>query len=129
MSGTKLIVDTNIVLYLLNGDPVIEEMLQGNFLYISIITEMELLGFPGISLKEEASIKGFCASSEIININEQIKATAISFRKEYKLKLPDAIIAATSAFLGLPILTSDTAFKRVEDLPLLLYEPGNDISI
>ena len=32
------------------------------------------------------------------------------------MKLPDAIIASTALFLGIPLITSDDGFKRVEKL-------------
>jgi len=45
MNGTDIFVDTNICIYLLDGDMVLSEMLQGQSLYISIITEMELYAY------------------------------------------------------------------------------------
>ena len=38
MSGNQLFLDTNIVLYLLNGDETLADFLQEKQLYISIIT-------------------------------------------------------------------------------------------
>lgn len=49
MSGTKLLVDTNVFIRLFEGDAGVAEYLQGKHLFVSIITEMELLGFHGIS--------------------------------------------------------------------------------
>jgi len=43
MIGNKLFVDTNILIYLLNGDKEITQILEGKQLVISIITELELL--------------------------------------------------------------------------------------
>lgn len=43
MSGNKLFIDTNIALYLLNGDETLSTFLYGKELYISVITELELL--------------------------------------------------------------------------------------
>jgi len=45
MSGNKLVADTNIILYLLNGDHTVKEILQGKDVYISFITEIELYSF------------------------------------------------------------------------------------
>ena len=45
MSGNKLFIDTNIVLYLLNGDQTLAELLHEKQLYISFITELELLAY------------------------------------------------------------------------------------
>ncbi len=43
MNGNKLFLDTNIILDLLNGDETLAEFLNGKQLYISVITELELL--------------------------------------------------------------------------------------
>ncbi len=42
MSGNKIFVDTNILIYLLNGDSDISKILDGKDLVISVITELEL---------------------------------------------------------------------------------------
>ncbi|MDT3403464.1 putative nucleic acid-binding protein [Mucilaginibacter terrae] len=42
MNGNKLFVDTNICIYLLNDDHVVADLLNGNQIYISFITEIEL---------------------------------------------------------------------------------------
>lgn len=44
MNGINILLDTNIVLYLLNGDSVLQQYLQGKSLYVSFINELELLG-------------------------------------------------------------------------------------
>ena len=40
MSGTNIVLDTNIVLYLLNGDTTLGEYLENKNVYVSFITEM-----------------------------------------------------------------------------------------
>jgi predicted nucleic acid-binding protein len=57
MSGNKLFVDTNIFLYLLDGDNTVADVLSGNQIYISFITELELLSFHKLSFSEEIRIK------------------------------------------------------------------------
>ena len=53
MNGNKLFLDTNIVLYLLNGDQTLATLLNNKQVYISIITELELLGYNGLTNEEE----------------------------------------------------------------------------
>ena len=57
MSGNKLLLDTNILLYLLNWDGDIVEILDGKDLYISFITELELLSFHNLNKNAEQKIK------------------------------------------------------------------------
>jgi predicted nucleic acid-binding protein len=58
----------------------------------------------------------------IIDINPVIKDFTIKLRKEYSLKLPDSIIAATSLYINAPLITADTDFKKVQELDLILFE-------
>jgi predicted nucleic acid-binding protein len=58
----------------------------------------------------------------IIDINSGIKHKAIEIRKEARLKLPDAIIAATAMSMDLPLLTADKAFSKIADPRIILYE-------
>jgi predicted nucleic acid-binding protein len=45
MNGNKVFVDTNIILYLFGGDKTIAELLNGKQIYISFITQLELLSY------------------------------------------------------------------------------------
>ena len=58
MSGNRIFVDTNILLYFLKGEQEILEMLSGKQIVVSFITQLELLSFPQISPDSEESIKG-----------------------------------------------------------------------
>ncbi len=122
MNGNKLFLDTNIILYLLNGDETLAELLDQKQLYISVITELELLAYKGITTKEEKVILGFVSQCKVINLNNNVKQETIRVRKAYKTKLPDSIIIASALYLDLPLITSDVEFKKVEELALILYE-------
>lgn len=122
MNGSKLFLDTNIILYLLNGDKTLAELLNGKQLYISVITELELLAFKGITKKEEKVIIDFVSNCKSINLNSDIKQKTIKIRKAYNIKLPDSIIIATALYLDLPLITSDVDFKKVDELTLIHYE-------
>lgn len=121
MSGNRLFVDTNIILYVLNGDKTLAEVLNQKQLYISVITELELLAFDGITTEEEHVIKEFIAECKIINLNSAIKKETIRIRKTYRTKLPDSIIIATSIYLDLTLISSDKAFSNVDELNLIHY--------
>jgi len=102
MSGNKLLLDTNVVLYVLMGDETIASFINGKELYLSIISELELLAFKNISQKESKAIESFIHELKVENISEEVKAAAIDIRKSTYLKLPDCIIAATSLVLNIP---------------------------
>ncbi len=121
MSGSKLFVDTNILLYFLNGDLEVIEMISDKDLVISFITELELQAFPKISADSEEIIQGLLKNCTIIDITPEIKELTIEFRKKSKLKLPDAIIAATAFYFKLPILTADKQFRTIDELEVIMY--------
>jgi predicted nucleic acid-binding protein len=59
VNGNKIVLDTNIVLYLLGGDKELFSILNGIHLFVSVITEIELLGFNGISESDRTKISSF----------------------------------------------------------------------
>lgn len=55
-------------------------------------------------------------------MNDKIKELCISLKQKYKVKIPDAIIAASSIVYGLPLITSDADFKIIKELSLIFIE-------
>lgn len=123
MNGSKILIDTNIALYLFKGDKNLGSILQDAETYVSFINELELLGFKGITFKEETWVELFLEECIIIDINPGIKEITKQIRRNYALKLPDAIVAATAIFLDVPLLSADKQFGQVSDLTFVLYEP------
>ena len=122
MNGNKLLIDTNIIVYLLDGDDTLGSFLQNRNIYISFITELELLSYGGLTSTEEQNIRNFLNNCTILDMNPAIKKEVIRLRRNHKIKLPDSIIMASSLYLDLPILTSDTDFNKVEELEVIYYE-------
>ncbi len=122
MNGDKFLLDTNAVLYILNGDETLADFLFEKELYISIITELELLSFKNITIKEKKQIAKFLEELKVVNIHAEIKQLTIDLRKSSALKLPDSIIAATAIWLKLPFVTSDKQFRTIPGLNLIYYE-------
>ncbi|MBS1547258.1 MAG: type II toxin-antitoxin system VapC family toxin [Bacteroidetes bacterium] len=122
MAGSRLLVDTNIVLYALKGDMALAKMIDGQDLYISFITRIELLSYPKIDAPAIDLIENFLVQVPVVESNPVINADAILLRRATGLEVPDAIIAASARFLGVRLMTADKDFKRLEDeLDLLLY--------
>lgn len=122
MSGNNIFIDTNIAIYLLDGDRYLAEILNGKRLYVSFITQLELLGFPDITNEQERQIETMLDYCVIVDINSRIKSEAIKLRRKYSIKFPDCIVAATSMYLDLPLMTSDKGFSKIDELDLILYE-------
>lgn len=122
MNGNSILLDTNIVLYLLSGDTTLSNSLFNRKLYVSFITQLELLGYQGITDHEQDKLQTFLNECIIIDINQQIKVEVINLKRHYKLKLPDSIILATSAYLGVPVMSADNDFIKVTSADVIFYE-------
>jgi predicted nucleic acid-binding protein len=110
----KFVLDTNIALYHLGNR--LGNSLPSGIYFISIITEMELLSYPGLSESETQRIYEFLGYLKIINIDDPIKTLAIQLRQQSKLKLPDAIIAATAISLEAILLTNDIKLTKLNNM-------------
>ena len=122
MDGNRLLVDTNIVLYALQGDMALAKLLDGQNLYISFITRIELLSYPKIDQASIDLIEDFLEQIPVVESNPVINADAITLRRATGLEVPDSIIAASARFLGVRLMTADKDFKKLDDvLDLLLY--------
>ena len=122
MSGNNLLLDTNIVLYLLNGDVTLIPLLEDKNLFVSFITQLELLVYKDLSQKDLDNIQMFLDECTIIDITPPIKDTTVDLRRKYNLKLPDSIIIATGIWLNIPVISSDLDFTKVEEADIVSYE-------
>ncbi len=122
MNGNRILADTNIIIYLLNGNRKISEILEDKKLYLSFISEIELFSSKSLSNSEIKIINNMLSQCIIVDINSFIKEDTIYFRKKYDLKIPDAIIAAAAKYHNLPLITSDSAFKKVSEINIIYFE-------
>ncbi len=119
MDGRYLF-DTNVLIYYFNGffsedDREIDTILAESF-NISIITRIEFLGWAGFStdsmLYENAN--EFIGNATIFDLDDAIAEETIKIRLHSRIKIPDAIIAATSKVHGLRLLTNDAdGYKKL----------------
>lgn len=115
------IADTNFLIYLHEGNQIVEPFLAYNF-GISFITEVELLGFNGITRTEEAKLKQLIHDCFCIEWNIKVKEQTIQLRRKHNIKLPDAIVAAPSMVYDIPLVTADKAFSKMSELDLILID-------
>ena len=122
MHGSKFLADTNVLLYVISGNPAVFDYIKEEF-YISEISEIELLGNKGITdiqLKYRSKIIDNCT---VVSLFEYIKRIAIQLKQSYTLKIPIAIIAATAIYLNIPLLPAVKDFKKIKGLDLILIQP------
>jgi predicted nucleic acid-binding protein len=110
MSGSKAILDTNVIILLSKKGIEIDALLERyDDFYVSIITYMESYGYEFHNSDEKAIIDAFFEMVEVVDVNKSIAENVIRYRKEKrrKIKLPDAIILATAQYLGADLLSDD----------------------
>jgi predicted nucleic acid-binding protein len=117
----QIIADTNIFIYLLKKDLQLGQLLDKKTIYISYITELELLSFPKISAGEIDIIKQTISNCNIIHYSKELKDDIILLRRKYNLRLPDAIIAATSFAYFIPLITTDKTFRKIKEIDSSIY--------
>jgi predicted nucleic acid-binding protein len=80
---------------------------------ISVVNKIELLSFSSVPFQ----IVWLVDNAIIIDLDEQIVNRTIAIRKAYKIKLPDAIIAATCIEYDLILLSRNLSdFEKIEHL-------------
>ena len=121
MNGIEFLADTNILLYILEDLPQIEEISNHSFA-VSVISEIELLGRKDIMTNEIKIIKDLLQDCVVLPFTEQTKGKTIELKQKYSIKVPDAIIAATAIVNNIPLVTADKGFRRIPELKLHLLE-------
>ncbi|MGC4129704.1 MAG: type II toxin-antitoxin system VapC family toxin [Bergeyella sp.] len=121
MNGIDFLADTNFLIHIYEGKPLVEPFLDYSFA-VSYITEIELLGVFSINNNQKKDFKNLLEECIIIEMNPQIKELSIKLKQKYKIKIPDAIIAASSITYNLPLITSDSDFQKIKELNLIFIQ-------
>ena len=112
--GIKYLWDTNTAIYYLQqhfppkAEQFMDESLQEGPPCISAITEIELLCWKTATEKDLEVLHQFIHDAYVIELEPSIKLKTAEIRQQYKIKLPDAIIAATALVYGLVLITRNT---------------------
>jgi predicted nucleic acid-binding protein len=122
MAGSKILLDTNALIYLDKGSETVAHFMVFKSIFLSVISEIELLSFPGLKQEKSLQLSEMLGWFTIVDIEPAIKRKAIEIRQRKKLKVPDAIIAATAIEYNMPILTADKMFSKIEGLNCVIFE-------
>lgn len=123
MSGNRYLLDTNAIIALLKGDSNLIEMLRdAEWIGISVISHIEFLAFSGLTEADKQLFQQFLQRVEQIDLSSQNKLLIeeiISIRQQYRLKLPDAIIAAMARTKSAKLVTRDVQLNKITDLTIV----------
>ena len=102
----KYLLDSNIIIYYLNGDKDIYDFIEKykTISAISLITYYEVLNY-NFSKEEEQIVRSFLDEFEVLSVSKNIINKALENRKIKKIKMADNFILATAQIFGLDIVT------------------------
>lgn len=124
--GIKYLWDTNTAIYYLQqqfpppAERFVDKTLEDSGPAISVITEIELLCWKTPTDKDLVVLHNFINDALVFELDKDIKLKTAEIRKAHKIKLPDAIIAATALAYDLTLLTRNGSdFKNIDGLKLI----------
>ncbi len=86
---------------------------------ISIITRIEVLSFP-MTADERQQAEELLAQFDETPLQEAIVQRTIALRQQHRIRLPDAVIAASALERGVPLVTRNVRdFQGIPGLTLL----------
>ncbi len=113
MNGVnRVLADTNSLIYLDQGNTEVKSLMAGKDVFISFVTEIELLGYSGLTRQKQQELKTMIDEMYVIEMNNLQKQICIALRQKHKLKTPDAIIAAAAIEKNIPLITADKIFSK-----------------
>ncbi|MEZ4825571.1 MAG: type II toxin-antitoxin system VapC family toxin [Bacteroidia bacterium] len=122
MNGNNLLVDTNVFIHFFEGNRKALKIMRGNNIFFTTITEIELLGFAGLSVGEKSIMRDFLSDCNRVELTEEIREQTILLRESLRIKIPDAIVAASALHLHFPLVSADTDFRKISDLTLITLD-------
>lgn len=125
--GKKYLIDTNILIYvsknaiLETSTDFINKIFNESF-KISIISEIEYLGWNKFSAEDIDTAQKFLELAEIFQLNKEIKDLSIKLKQKYNIKLADSIIAATSIHNNFILVSRNQKdFEKIKEIEI--YNP------
>ena len=121
MNGRRLLLDSNIVIYIAQQKLSPTVFLKSDdTLFLSDISYMETLGYSFADHTEKRETEAFLSILYRLSIDESVVQKVIELRQARRIKLPDAIIAATGLVHGCIVVTRNvTDFVNVVGLAVL----------
>jgi len=120
----EYLLDTNILIYYTKGyhdiKSFIDNLALRHALKISILTKIEFLGWDKHTPEGFEKCKGLIETATVYSVDENIANKAIELKRDTKIRLADAVIAATAILNKLKLVTRNTEdFKNVDELEVI----------
>lgn len=122
--GQRYLIDSNVLIDYSasrlprNSSDFVEKIFNSDFL-ISVVVKIEVLGFADVPAKMKV-MEEFIGTATLLSLDDAVTLQTINLRKSHKLKLGDAIIAATAIVYDLTLITRNTNdFKNIQGLNVI----------
>lgn len=93
---------------------------QGGWIGFSAMTRLEALGYAGLTARDDQALRALLGQFEEVQVLPAVIEDAIRLRRLYRLKSPDAIIAATALLQQSELVTRNISdFQKVSGLSVL----------
>ncbi|MBE9013007.1 type II toxin-antitoxin system VapC family toxin [Pseudanabaenaceae cyanobacterium LEGE 13415] len=118
----RYVYDTNILIYYLAGEVEVlpffdEAFLDQHEVFISPIVRIELLSFSQLSSKEIEVIEELLLQFHSVAVSHEVEDLTIMIKRRCKIKLPDAMIAASALHQQAYLVTRNAEdFKQITEL-------------
>jgi len=116
-----MLLDTNILIYMAQpGGESLQAQMVSASPAASLIARVEALGFQCITAGERERMDKVFAWVEVLPVDDAVADAAILLRQARRMKLGDALIAATALLYDLPLVTRNVGdFKHIAGLQII----------
>ena len=116
-----MLLDTNILIYMAQpGGESLQAQMVSASPAASLIARVEALGFHRITAGERERMDKVFAWVEVLPVDDAVADAAILLRQARRMKLGDALIAATALLYELPLVTRNVDdFKHIAGLQII----------
>lgn len=125
-----MLIDTDVLIWYLKGNmKALEAIEVAGAFSISAVTYMELV--QGMRNKQELNLLRQALKSwgaKVLHASEEVSAKAVFYVEQlylsHSIQLADALIAATAATYGQPLLTgNDKHYRAIKEITLKKFRP------
>ena len=124
MPATEYLIDTNILIYHTAGSETISgfirDMIARQAFNVSVLTKIEFLGWNKHSSEGYEKCRQLIELANVFLIDDDTAEKAIELKRQAKIKLADAVIAATALLNNFKLVTRNVDdYKAVKDLEII----------
>jgi hypothetical protein len=112
----KILADTNVIIYLLEGDKSVATLFDNSQVSISFITELELLSSKKLSASQSKIINQVIQKFVVFDYNNLLKELCISLRIKYSLLPQTQLLSFHANYIRLHYLRQIKSFPKLKKL-------------